>query len=855
MIDTVEQQVLLNAQARFTPAGTIRMPNFISHGGAIIGKVRPSNIPTLIFGHEDAITNKNIIIGYTLGIETNEPRIITSLPGNTLTDSRTNHTYIGTPVFSGSFNFTQSDQLRTATNTSKTSYSGGVYNSYFPSSYSQFKIVHGVNYQLAPNTSFLSSKQNPYDTGLGLELESRSLYIDYGNPGGGYNNIARTPIVLGRTGTQIKGNRSLLVTKSSITTTNDITTYLPVILFEIAPTNHVSVGKAIVFPLKSVNVGSTSLKSATPTVGAADTTVSISSTPSSLTSTNAGRWADISQGTSVLTPDTSRSLLISRISVGSRPSGNMLDLDQSALDIQAGITIDLGSQIIGAVGDSLSSLLSVYKNLITPNSASITSSNIAYSAKSGNSAYGLLSGAPLGIKPGYIVHDDAGTGPQSRFLKGVDSFIEGGDLFYSGSQYPYDGMAAGDVYLSGGQIYKEFLGVSGSISGFGSPISDFNYPNFGNVYLATRLTSWSGASYTAPGPSRAGNVYVGYSSDVPGNFQTNVFRPIGNALLNVSAPTQSVESSSVPTDAGAAGRAINIQRGDIVTNNQDAGWIEFDLGQTALRSAGTGGASVGGVFSNAINYYSGASGVGTVAASYMNTGLPDLLSNWKFYYKVIGYTVHFRLFMANLNFRTARQITGSYNAANWSDFFEIANPAIFTGGGSMTGRIPKPKTKDAYQWYNNSDFDHTASASFYGTGTLYLRNRNISGSRISDYIMGSNNPGDNAILLKKPVAMFYDPEFERFYFKRTGVATLGDYVTINANIGGAPFLGISVGNPVTNVYASFAYQQHLTRFLIDSTGQPFMPISNASSYNWNSYMTYDLIVSGTYELDPASWFV
>jgi hypothetical protein len=234
----------------------------------------------------------------------------------------------------------------------------------------------------------------------------------------------------------------------------------------------------------------------------------------------------------------------------------------------------------------------------------------------------------------------------------------------------------------------------------------------------------------------------------------------------------------------------------------------------------------------------------------MNTGTSALQSNWKFIYKVIGYTVHFRLVMANLNFRTISQQSGVYSANNWSDYMQIANPAIFTGGGSITGRIPKPASLQSNNWTNNGDFDQTTSSSFYGTGTLYLRNRvSSSGTRLSSYIMGSTNPGDNVVLLKKPVAMFYDPEFERFYFRRTGAAALGETVTIQTD---APFFG---GAAATAIYASFAYQQTLTRFLIDSTGQPFLPISNAASYNWSSYLTYDLIVSGTYELDPASWFV
>jgi len=826
MIDTVEQQVLLNSQARFTPAGNVRMPNFISHGGAIIGRVRPSNIPTLIFGHEDEISNKNVIIGYPSGTATlsTSPRIITTTPGDTLVSSRSNHTYIGTPVFNGSFNFTQSDELRTATNTSITSFSGGVYNTYFPSSYSQFKIIHGVNYTLAPSSSFLSTTQNPYDAGLGLELESRSLYLDYGNPGGGYENIARTPIVLGSSGTQIKGNRSLLVTKSSITSTNNITTYSPIVLFEIAPTNHVAIGKAIVFPLKSVNVGATSLKSATPGGGAADTTITISNIVTNLTSTNAGRWADISQGITVITPDTSRSLLISRISVGSRPSGNMLDLDQNAFDIQAGITIDLGAYITGTTSSILPALLQSYKNSVSPNSASITSSNIAYSSKSGNPAYGLLTGAPLGIKPGYIVHDDVGTGTSSRFMKGVDTFIEGGDLFYSGSQYPFDGMNAGDVYLSGGQTYKEFLGVSGGISGFGDPVVDFSDSNFGNVYLATRLTSYSNASYTAPGPSRAGNVYVGYSSDVAGNFKANVFRPTGNALLNVSAPTQSVESVSIPIDAQAAGRAINIQRGDIVTRNQDAGWTEINLVDTQfINQVGQQGGS--NIFeSENIFCYNGAN-IG--AKTYFPTSSVfgyNINPQWKIRYKVIGYTVHYIISLVALRWTVIAS-----NAAK-GDLIFLTNANNLFSTNPNTSLLPRPKLgwTSAYPAVGqsfNMPFNQE-SASFSGSGHMYLH------QSPTDANFPWTNVGLLGPITVTPIAAAYDFSQDRITIYKSGSSMfMSDTATDYSNQGVERYLS--------------------SRFLIPLNGRNMGDSSNAAV---GTQIPVDVYISGTYELDPQYWF-
>jgi hypothetical protein len=59
----------------------------------------------------------------------------------------------------------------------------------------------------------------------------------------------------------------------------------------------------------------------------------------------------------------------------------------------------------------------------------------------------------------------------------------------------------------------------------------------------------------------------------------------------------------------------------------------------------------------------------------------------------------------------------------------------------------------------------------------------------------------------------------------------------------------------TEMYAGLTYSNSLSRYLIDTNGQPFVPNKNLPSNNWTSFMTYDLVVSGTYELDPTSWFV
>lgn len=832
LVDSVNEQVLLNSQLRFDSTVSTRMSNFISSGGAIIGKVKRSLVLTE-FGHEDGINNKNVIIGHSLGTGTTSPRIVAITPGNTLTDSRTNHTYIGTPIFIGSMNFTQASEIATATNTSRTSYSGSTYDLYYPSAYAQTKIVHGK----IDGSSILGSTQNPYNTGIGLEIETRYWAVSVGS-----STLNRTPVVRDNSGTSFTGNRSLLITARSSNSVGSASK----ILLEVTPQGNTSIGTTLKFPDLAVATSNTANKAITLTGNYATQ----AGTTGTLSASNAGRWYQITNASSVATSIFNRSLVVNPIE-GFAGSVSQYHLDQNNAFIQSGIVINTGAYELS--GNSTGNVSNQYKSYISniePYSHSITTASYLFKRDAATYAAGVSN--PLGMKPGWTVYDS--NGPDTfipAMVKGTDITIEGGDAIYV-SDRPNKVLYAGDVYISGGQIYKNTLG-SGGYGNAQSDLFDYDYGMFGNVFLGSRISNPAGSSYTDNGIMRAGLVYVGYDfNDLTNAYSTSEnYHPNGQASLNVSAAPTSIESIRDSSFQLSNGRALNIQRGDIVTNNQEAGWIEFNLGQTPLIGSSVGSfANTGGLPSTTISYYAPNAGAySTTAATYMNTGAAGLQSNWKFLYKVIGYTVHFKLVMANLNFRTIAQQSGSYSINNWSDYFQIANPVIFTGGGSVTGRIPKPASEQSNNWTNNGDFDQTTSSSFYGTGTLYLRNRNISGSRVSSYIMGSTNPGDDVVLLKKPVAMFYDPEFERFYFRRTGTAALGETVTIQT---AAPFFG---GAGATDIFASFAYQQTLTRFLIDSTGQPFMPISNAASYNWGTYFTYDLIVSGTYELDPASWFV
>ena len=114
------------------------------------------------------------------------------------------------------------------------------------------------------------------------------------------------------------------------------------------------------------------------------------------------------------------------------------------------------------------------------------------------------------------------------------------------------------------------------------------------------------------------------------------------------------------------------------------------------------------------------------------------------------------------------------------------------------------------------------------------------------------NPGNDTVLLKKPVTMFYDTQFSRFYFRKTGGSAFGEQVLADIT---APFMNSLFAGNAAYMAGNLGYANSLSRYLIDTNGQPFIGWSSTATYRWGSYMTYDLVVSGTYELDPTSWFV
>ena len=824
LIDSVNDQVLINSLYRLASDNVTRMPNLISNGGAIIGKVKNTSTSS-IFGNEDSINNKNIIIGYGGGTSNISPRIVTTLAGNTVTTSKAYSIYLSTPVFTGSMLFDQSDEIHTATNTSKSSFSVGPYSSYLPSLYSQFKLVHGTVNFSGGASSILDTLSN-YGTGLGLEIESRFSYGP--NSTLGANSTVRTPVIRYTNGIPLTGNRPLLITKREVTNT-----YQPVVLFEVSPTNHVSVGSALRFPSKIVYTGAEFSKASTATVPYYD--FQSGGSQLNTTSTNRGRWADIPQASSVLTDDYSRSFIVNDINFDSFAGDAPAKLDQFAATVRAGIIINNRSYTNGTQTTSVNAAYLSYKNSITPSFPIITTPPISYSTSAGNARYGIATGNPLGMKPGYIVYDDNSGGQTSSFVKGVDTLIEGGDSFYTGlpgslnasTGLPINQIRAGDVYITGGQVYKDVVGVitpgnvSARIDGFRDPTS-LDFMNFGSVYLGTRLSSYSGAGYTAPGPSAAGYVYVGYDANVPGNFTSTSTKvePIGGGRLNVSAPTQSVEVATSSSPYRSVNRAINIQRGDIVTRNQAAGWTVINLRDSAFLN------QISPTVFESENIFC-YNGTNKPTLFYSPASAIDygVIPVWRIHYKVIGYTVHYSIALTGLrwNVNLAEGNANLIFISNSNNIFDIqpnsilprpeaSTPVVYTGSAAPTNSYNLP--------------ENIEGVNFSGSGHMVLRNSP------SDTDWPRGGAGQFSPVTTTPIAAIYDRTLNRISIYKSGASmftsnTIGDY-----------------SDP------------HVLRFLSSSNLIPIDGLNmggNAFAAGGTPIFA-DIYISGTYQLDPAEWF-
>ena len=208
--------------------------DFNSRGGAVFGKIK-SYTGESFFGHEDSQANKNIILGWPKdysGNNINSPRVVVTSPVDT------NLIYLTTPTWSGSMRFNSITPSVEPTIRSFTS--TGTYSNYFPSINAQNKVVSGINYQVLTNQ--LGFTSNPYDTGVGLEIETR-IQASASAVGA----ITRTPVTRWFDGSTnfVKGNRPLIITKRDISDNTQI-------LLEVSTNNNVAVGGVIKYPQTSI---------------------------------------------------------------------------------------------------------------------------------------------------------------------------------------------------------------------------------------------------------------------------------------------------------------------------------------------------------------------------------------------------------------------------------------------------------------------------------------------------------------------------------------------------------------------------------------------------------------------------
>jgi hypothetical protein len=800
------RQVLINTQ-KFTNSGSTDSSNLMSSGGAIIGKLTKFTGDTLN-GHEDAIANNNIIIGFPQGTSATSPRLILTTAGSSTTTSTANSTYISTPLWCGSMLFNQSDEIHTATLYSKSSYQNNVtyggYQNYLPSISAQNKLVHGLGYNLLSN-SILDGTQNIYSNGVGLEVETLITKPTYSLTA---TELKRSPVITNNSGNPIRGNRSMLVTKRSVIPGTNVST-----LFEISPTNNVSVGEAIRFPLKSIVYGSVSKLSSPSSLGSAYASLDQSSTQA-FNSTSSDTWhGGAPNKIPFILPDSNRSLHINKIEIDNNlglSAENPINYDLASGLIRAGIVIRTDSvtssnvNINGAFADYYDSITG-YKHQITT-SLSFLKNDVTL---------GLGTAEPLGMKPGYVTYSNSGTSNQPRVIKGSDLILEGGDVFYVDT-FGVKFTRPGDVFITAGTAYKNQYqtGYANARTGLNAVVTSTERRNFGSIYLGSKATNDQYNGYLRSGIVKSGLVYVGYQSDDTRTFNNSSeeFSPKGSASLNVASSDTSTTTTRDSEALISAGKALNIQQGDIVSRNADAGWIEVDL--TTVGISGGGTSQILQCWDNSLNRNARISGSGVTP-------------KWLLRYKVIGYTVHFIASLEGVIWRTT--LSGSDAQLV---FINAANNLF--GTTPSTSLMPRPKAGDissVYSTLNNYSLPGTnRSQSFHGTGTLILRN--------SQANWPVNGAGIGGIGVVTPIEAAWD--------------NVNNRISIFKN-GSPAILPNSSSSAPLNAYDPQLISNVLSfrNYLIPLNGGE---IAGGTSVASNVDVWTDIYFSGTYELDPQFWY-
>lgn len=809
--------------------------DFNSRGGAILGKIKSYSSESF-YGHIDNQPNQNIILGWPKdysGNVSDSPRIVATSTGDT------NLIYLTTPTWSGSMRFDSTSIPLIPKIKSYLSESSNIYNQYFPSSLAQHKLINGINYPVIPSGNQLSYASNPYDTGVGLEIETR-IQATTNTVG----TITRTPVtkffMSGGT-SYVKGNRPLLISKRDV---NDSTQ----ILLEVSTTNNVAVGGVIKYPQYSIfnlyrpsTIGDA--MGYAPNSGApsgSGVTSSYAAPWGSNYLVNAGAPSDNSSAysvavpnlTSFITGDYDRSLHINTIYPLNTGQNNV---DQHNGKVRAGIVINTEALNSTTPLVFQTTGYSQYANSLFQSYHQLTTSPLMVNYTS-TSNTGLKASMPLGIKPGPVTFFKASTA--DLYTKGADLVLSAGDFVFqyngtgqfSNNNYP---PVPGDVFITGGQTFTDVINKTGGSNATyhlnNSTGLSIDKRNFGNIYIGSNITP---GELTNNGSviSKTSPVYVGYQSNDAVIFTGTT--PRGSASLNIAAPSDSLLTDQTNI-LKPAGKALNIQKGDIVTADQDAGWITINLASSTFINPSTG---ISNVF-----YADSDPALGSLHYGKYLQG-SGIYPRWNVSYKVIGYTVFYKLIIQSILWETT-------TAAGTND-----SPYIFMSqnlfGNRNSGKMPTPLVKTdtnsvyngiggQYFYTNPIDTSVTISKSFSGNGHVSIR-QNRGGTSFplnsyNTYVTGN----ENIELLRVPI--------EANIF---GIGTT-PFVQLTAS-GAGTYLWSDSGNYDTK-FESQNMLDYNYKKLIPFSGNRFT-FDGTSQVN-GAQIQLDIFFSGQYELDPTQWFV
>lgn len=888
-------------------------------GGAIIGKIKSFTAGTL-FGHVDAQANKNVIIGYPQGAVSESPRIDVSNSAS----SPAQTTYITTPVWSGSMNFIATTGGAGSQSVATTRPFSSVYDDntgtiiinrwalsahYLPSANSQNKIVHGhvVTNTVSGGTRLLAAS-NPYDTGVGLEIESRLwAYLPAGT-----RLINRSPILLQNGSTALKGNRPMLITRAYETNNTLLDT-----LFEISPFGNTSVGGSFPYPRYSIfdinyDVATGNrLAYSTPS----GSTVTSLGTATLTNLVNASNWfSSLLAGTntsinqygyaSFILPSGDRSLHIN--SIVSNNSLNQFDdtyaLDQNFNKIRAGVVIDTPNYYSTAAINAATTTINGYfgfdyYNFLTRHNGVIfagqnygfyrpqitTPMKAAVVTSTATNRFVLATMSPLSMKPGLFsyIYDGPSNAYKTRLAKGADVMISGGDVLYSGNNaLPLDSIKAGDVFIYGGNVYSDAIGgnSSGSVNGYQKAVTEINASsyssiekrNIGNIFIGSRpdANAVNGYYSSAAGVIKSGLVYVGYqgSDAASWNSSTSTFSPKGRAALNVTAVP---DDNSRESDGIKSGnRAINIQRGDIVTKDEEAGWIIIDLSQSpyvTTENININTTNNGSTYQGYINNVRRSNILGVVNNNNVAITYAYFLGGGVGYgtapifrvkYKVIGYTVFYKFEFLGATFKTLVSVDSSLSG--WgSELIINLNNVMYNLSGNMYGMPPLKRTAapteakvyasySQQMTYPHLPYGMAVNHTFSARGSLVLRN--------APYEYGNSK-----------VYPYTANGIQNYNLPLEFIELRGAYNDRNANSVGSSVNAIQLGKASGSVYPSWLvppsgstnpgewYSQAINAAKLLPMGNYWLG-NTPVGYTGALLFQADIIVEGTYELDPALWF-